>query len=410
MYTLLIVEDENKTREALMEYVPWEKWGVSELLEAGNGQEALKIAREMEPDIVITDIRMPVMDGVELSGHLCTELPDTAIIMLSAYSELNYLKSAMRTKSVDYLLKPVDMAELEQAVQSAIRRIEESESRRRDRDVLDRNLPLLQEQFLLSLIGGEHEPDKELASLCASLGIPAEEDRRWQAVVFRFADEREGRMARLTPVVRKELKAALHHAFKAFDCRYVLTAWEPEWMVAVGEFPKTGTFPDLEDASIEFVKAARDYFGCQVTAKRSKAGEPLERIGESLKQMVKIGTAKPDAESPSERNAQLVEAIKTYIERHYADETMTVNDIAEGLSYTSAHLCMTFKKVTGITINHFANLLRIRKAKALLAETDMKIVEVALKVGYSNENYFSKVFRKYENVSPSEYKSGRASR
>jgi two-component system response regulator YesN len=414
MYTLLIVEDENKTRDALRSYVPWEKWGIAEVLEAGNGQEALKIAREVEPDIVMTDIRMPVMDGVELSGHLCTELPDTAIIMLSAYSDLTYLKSAMRTKTIDYLLKPVDIAELEQAVQAAIRRLEENEARKRDRHVLDRNLPLLQEQFLLSVLDREHEPDHDLAPLCASLGIPAEAGRSWHVAVFRFIDEREGKGTNLTPAVRQELKAALHHAFREFENHYILTAREPEWMVAASVYPKMGTFPDTSDmdgAAAEFVRAAEEYFGCQVAAKRSKAGMPLERIGECLKNMAKVPAWNPAAAAlPSERNAQLVEAIKTYIERHYADESMTVGDIADSLSYTSAHLCMAFKKVTGITINHYTNLLRIRTAKTYLEETDMKISEIAFKVGYSNENYFSKVFRKYESVPPSEYKSGRAGR
>ncbi|SEN78789.1 response regulator [Lihuaxuella thermophila] len=88
MYKLLIVEDENKTRAALKQYVPWQKWKIGRIYEAANGRQALDLARNFEPDLVVTDIRMPEMDGIELARRLQEEMPDTGVIMLSAYSDL----------------------------------------------------------------------------------------------------------------------------------------------------------------------------------------------------------------------------------------------------------------------------------------------------------------------------------
>lgn len=81
--------------------------------------------------------------------------------------------------------------------------------------------------------------------------------------------------------------------------------------------------------------------------------------------------------------------------------------MADHLCYTSAYLCMVYKKVTGMTINDSLNLYRIGKSRQLLKDSSLKMAEIAAKVGYSNENYFSKVFKKYEGISPKEYRTKR---
>jgi Response regulator containing CheY-like receiver domain and AraC-type DNA-binding domain len=407
MYSLLIVEDENKTREALKRYVPWTEWDIGTIFEAANGKEALELARDVEPDIVVTDIRMPVMDGVALSSQICAELPDTTIILLSAYSDLPYLKSAMKIGAVDYLLKPVDVAELEHAVKTAIERKKESEARKWERTVLSRNLPLLREQFLLSLLDGKEKEEENIRNQCESLGIGRWDGSHWYTALIRFADEPGGSGRGMPPSVRQELKTVLSRALQQcgrFDSYHILLSREPDWIVLAAADPGLPEPASVKDVLGRFVHSAREYFGLHATAYVSRYGVPLTELDRGMKQLEKIDGPGTTAPPTTERNAQLVEEIRKYIEQHYANESLTVNDIADQLAYTSAHLCMVFKKVTGMTINHYLNLFRMRIAKQYLAETDMKIAEVALRVGYSNENYFSKVFRKFENMSPSEYK------
>jgi AraC-like DNA-binding protein len=105
-------------------------------------------------------------------------------------------------------------------------------------------------------------------------------------------------------------------------------------------------------------------------------------------------------------NPLLISSIKEIITRRYKDENLTVNQIADTLHYTSAYICVVFKQHTGITVNDYINLYRIEKAKELLKDIKLKLTDVAIMVGYSSDNYFSKVFKKHEQITPSEYRKG----
>ncbi|MBN2221166.1 MAG: response regulator [Vallitaleaceae bacterium] len=120
MLKLLIVDDESTTRNGLKKALNWQEFHINEIREAVNGQDALDILGTYEADIVLTDIRMPFMTGVELAQVLVEQYPKVKIIFLSAYSDKEYLKSAIHFGVVNYVEKPIDLEELSAAVLKAV--------------------------------------------------------------------------------------------------------------------------------------------------------------------------------------------------------------------------------------------------------------------------------------------------
>ena len=109
MYKLFIVDDEPPARNGLRDYFNWSQYGIEVVGEGDDGESSFQEICEKKPDILITDVRMPNMDGMELSRRLRSILPGIKIVFISAYSEIEYMKSALEVDAVDYILKPINM-------------------------------------------------------------------------------------------------------------------------------------------------------------------------------------------------------------------------------------------------------------------------------------------------------------
>lgn len=116
MYNVFLVEDEVGIRESIRDTLDWEAAGFRYLGDAPDGEIALKAIRKLKPDIVITDIKMPFMDGLELTAHLREEMPGTKVVILSGYDDFAYAQKAIRLGVVEFLLKPVSPSELMKAI------------------------------------------------------------------------------------------------------------------------------------------------------------------------------------------------------------------------------------------------------------------------------------------------------
>ena len=116
---LLIADDEKLTREGIRNLLDLKKLGITEVFLADDGIHGLEAARSHRPDIILTDVRMPRMTGVEMASRYLEEAPDTAVLFMSAYSDREYLKAAIKLKAVNYIDKPLDKKELENALAEA---------------------------------------------------------------------------------------------------------------------------------------------------------------------------------------------------------------------------------------------------------------------------------------------------
>ncbi|MFS0726149.1 response regulator [Paenibacillus sp. 1P07SE] len=123
MHTVLIVDDEPFIIEGLYHIIDWHALGLKIVGHAANGQAALDLLARERVDILITDISMPVMGGLELIGHARAEYPELKIVVLSGYNEFDYLKQAMRSGIENYLLKPVNVEELRATMASAVEKL-----------------------------------------------------------------------------------------------------------------------------------------------------------------------------------------------------------------------------------------------------------------------------------------------
>jgi two-component system response regulator YesN len=159
MHTLLIVDDEKTTRESLAKYIPWDTLGVDTVRMAKNGQEALVLARQEPPQILLTDVRMPKMDGIELAVRMQALFPRCKIVFLSGYADKEYLKTAIQLRAVRYVEKPVEPQEVMDAVTAALRAWEAEERDREEAERLKKSYRgsagLVREEIARALVKGE---------------------------------------------------------------------------------------------------------------------------------------------------------------------------------------------------------------------------------------------------------------
>ena len=105
-YKVLIVDDEKNIRMGIANNCAWTEYGIGQVMTACNGQEALQLILNEKPDIVITDIKMPIMDGLELIKKTAELYPDTLFAVLSGYDDFDFARTALKHNAIDYLLKP----------------------------------------------------------------------------------------------------------------------------------------------------------------------------------------------------------------------------------------------------------------------------------------------------------------
>src|SRR5690606_13038198 len=130
LFKLLVVDDESVTRKGLIKHIDWNLLGIHSIEEARDGIEGLEIARSMQPDIIISDIRMPGMDGIDFATQIRKISPECNISFLSGYSDKEYLKAAIHLNVVSYVEKPVNIGELQEAVKKAVELCLENEKKR----------------------------------------------------------------------------------------------------------------------------------------------------------------------------------------------------------------------------------------------------------------------------------------
>ena len=158
LYKVILVDDEEEVREAIRKRIDWESIGFTVAGTAENGEEALELAEAEEPDVVMTDIQMPFMDGLTMLKKLKEKLPDLRSVIFSGYDDFEYAKEAIRLEAEEYILKPVDADELKAIFLRIKERLDEQMEQRRNVEQLSRYYeeirPIMKEQLIIGLLEG----------------------------------------------------------------------------------------------------------------------------------------------------------------------------------------------------------------------------------------------------------------
>lgn len=176
MIKVLIADDESSVRQGICQLIKWENLEMTIVGQAKNGQEALELSIALEPDIVLTDIRMPIMDGLTFTEKLKVLLPNTKVIIMTGFDDFEYTKKAISLKIDEYLLKPVGLEELSELL---IRLKHQLLSDRRTYEttalkesLLENNLFLLQNKFIKGIIHRTYENEYDLTEYAKVLELP----------------------------------------------------------------------------------------------------------------------------------------------------------------------------------------------------------------------------------------------
>lgn len=174
-YSVMLVDDEEEVREAIIKRVDWESIGFQVVDFVENGEEALEKAERICPDVVMTDIQMPFMDGLTFCRKLKERISGTKIVIFSGYDEFEYAKEAIKLEAEEYILKPIDAAELTEVFSRIKERLDEEMDRKRNVERLERyyleSVPLLKEQFLMGLLEGRLTDGSKIKEYEVSYGM-----------------------------------------------------------------------------------------------------------------------------------------------------------------------------------------------------------------------------------------------
>jgi two-component system, response regulator YesN len=400
MWKIMIVDDEPKLRRSLRAQVERELPGCAVVAEAEDGERALALLSESEPDIFLVDVRMPFMDGLELADRLSQMPGERSIIMISGHDEFEYAQRALKAKVSDYLLKPVDSALLSAAVEKSKADL----SLRRDergylswaRAELDRNLPLLRERFFQALLEGDLSRT-EADESCAFLGLSLPESGRLIAARLperfsAFGSENESPrrllMSALAIIMRRSLEGC--------DPLFVVQD-ESEIVIALIPEPKALDGKAIRERIETGCRAA--VLAKPVMADRKVTGD-LARLAEAWDELRSELAACDNAEAFVEKARELVDG-------RFSDPNLSLEDVARELQVSPGYLSRLLKRDTGFSFVEYLTRCRITRAVELMTNPALKVFEAAERVGYHSQHYFARAFRKILGVSPSEYRKGK---
>ncbi|NJJ39742.1 response regulator transcription factor [Paenibacillus apii] len=385
MYKVMIADDEPLFRYYMRSKLDWSGYGFTICCEAANGREALEEAKRYLPDLALIDISMPYMNGLELAEKLKVNVPGLLIVFVTGHNEFEYAQKAVRLGVHDYLLKPFDQREFG----SMMGKVKET---------------LRLREGFIPLAG---EADGTLA-----LPFIKEQSAQKAQALFSESSAAPGEGA---PPVRHELHPGTHEtllmALKMRD--HEAAAGEISRTIAQFRLRCTGDRFALT-VLMSYVSLCLSYAG-EIGMNPESLWQPAASPEQRLREMVsweeteewitglyrKVIEYRPDARPSKSYNLFL--AAKDYIHRHYSDPELTVDQVASGMYVDSSYLRKVFRKEGAIAVLDYITYTRMKQAKDLLAEGNVKLAEIAERVGYADPNYFSKSFKKHYGMPPSEF-------
>ncbi|MEM1483241.1 response regulator [Oscillospiraceae bacterium PP1C4] len=223
-YRIILVDDEEEIRDGIKRKIDWTGNGFELVGTAENGQEALEMAEALHPDVVMTDIKMPFMDGLTLGRLIYEQMPGIKLVIFSGFDDFEYAQKAIQINVAEYILKPINSAELTAVLQKLKAQLDAEFAEKRDLELLRQHyvssLPLLREQFLVRLLDGrisQQRIDEQAARYELDLS-----GNCWTVALAHFdagsSDSSLMRQSELIPLSIKQLIDEKLGRFSRFKC------------------------------------------------------------------------------------------------------------------------------------------------------------------------------------------------
>ncbi|PLS01055.1 response regulator transcription factor [Neobacillus cucumis] len=360
----IIVEDEYHIRQGIKESIEWEALSAELVGEADNGEDAWELYQACQADLILLDINMPKMNGLELAKRIRSINDKAQIVFLTGFDEFNYVKQAITLNASDYLLKPISYQELKEALiraRNRVKKLKEHESMVEELKQTNRNQ------------SGQMIPYKITA--------PLNETSR--------------------PIFTKELELLnkvktgvdFEESFKGWMEGLTLKNFEEAKMIA-SQFCFS-LFRIVQEEKIHFDHDVPPFIAISQCNTLKELTAFLSNIVQKVAQLI--------SEKKELQGNKIIEDAKRWIREHLSEDVSLVR-ISDHLHLSPNYFSQLFKQETGETFISYTTNQRFERSKELLRDNRLKIAEIATQVGYTDTNYFSIAFRKFYGVTPSEYR------
>jgi two-component system response regulator YesN len=521
LYKVFFVEDEIITREGIRDNVAWQANGFEFCGEAADGEIALPLLRTVQPDVLITDIKMPFMDGLQLSKIVRERMPWVKIVILSGHDEFEYAQQAINLGVTDYLLKPVTVQKLQNVLQKLTVQLDQERKEQYNlkklQEQVEENRAILCERLLFKLVVGAVSPPEAIEKgqmlglnfiarhylvliLKIELGDRSEpydhdEYQQVQQAVIALTEKNpdifvlkrdcgdlvlimkggtpeyleEERDVLLDEIRQEIAKTRYQLTVGVGSSKNQLAAISQSFVEALvniqnptGEI-RSGLNRAVEQAELlkveksavenylrsgaknkfdEFFQSylgplgdtalksnlIRNYIFVDVVLAIAKLVNDLggdvdkvipelnsiemlmsniksmEQLREQIYKILSSALAYRDSQ-PNDHYKSLIHQTLEYLERHYTDPELSLNEMAAQANLSASHFSVVFSQETGRTFKEYLTEIRINKAKELLRMTALRSADIAYQVGYNDPHYFSTVFKKHTGLSPIEFRS-----
>lgn len=370
---VLFADDESAVREIIVNKINKKRLNIENIYQADNGVQALEMYEKYHPEIVITDIKMPKMDGLELSREIRRMSDETRIIILSGYDEFEFAQQALRNNINEYILKPAKIEKIEEAIEKA--ELEYSEYRKKKEK--------LNEKEFVDLINGRISPRVICSnSYMIVFGYQNIKDKTWN-LMCDHALIRYGIINVLKEMFKDEKYVVAEDnngcvvvlLYKNFSVR-------EDFIRYIGELKKM-----IETAVSVFIKLG--------VSSDCISREYRECYNEAYRNLI-------EPSNIEKRYSPLISSAIDYIEKNIRC-TLGLNEVAKFVHLSPTYFSALFKKETGKNFSGYISDVRIEMAKSLLRTKQYKVYEVADMLGFENPRYFSLFFKKHLKMTISEF-------
>lgn len=358
MLKTIIVDDEDLIREGLIAEIDWNGAGYEVIGEAEDGEQALELVRELRPELVISDIKMPFMDGLQFIEHTKREYPDTYIVILSGHDEFQYAQRAVQLGAFEYMLKPIESEDLKRV----LLRIREDHEAKQNKE---------EEMLVLKRQVTERLPEEYI-------------DDQW-ITALRVADK---------AMINEKLDRWMTMIHEQGSNSYLYM------QIVIGNLYK-----QILKAVKEIGGSVEEVLGKPTEVyKKIMAQESVEGMIEELRSV--LSAIVDDLETKrSGRNDEIIHKAKVFIKTRYSDDKLSLEEVSNAVNMSPSYFSVLFKQKVGENFIDYLTAVRIQHACELLQNTGNKTYEIAEMTGYSNPTYFSTIFKKVKGLSPTEYRN-----